>query len=267
MRRSECEEITAKVKDGTYFEDARAWYFQKYVAVISERSYSFVIAGVSIFFLCISLLNISEVNKKHEKTPFIVYSDDTADYYSNLINLSKDNKGRETKTSPQLAVARYLISDYVNTREAYTPSLMDKDEYKGVRRKIKSSSSKNVLNEYNNYMNKINPYSPFVRFGDSKVRNIEILAIKMLTDDLVSGKAKVLFSAAVRDGNGGTKDIEKTYWVAVVNYRLPDIELISKTGAPLRFVVRYYKAKMLYTQKEADELGGKMYNIFFDNEK
>lgn len=245
MRRIDClssegtldtQKIAKKIKDGSYFEDAREWYFHKYVFPITEHAFTFLATLFTLLMAALIIFNIRTIISVPERIPFIVYTPDSLNKFSLIQPLSSKN------ILPQQAVAHYLITDYVRTREEFIPSKMSIKYYPTLVKKIKSSSSKAVLNEFKNYMSNINPYSPFVRYHDGTVRTIVIQKLDFLTSDLTVGKAVVQFEAieTTRD-----QKESRSNWEALIHYRLPDIENIAQTQAPLRFLVKYYKAKPL----------------------
>jgi type IV secretory pathway component VirB8 len=228
--------ITKKMKDGSYFEDAKDWYFQKYVFPITERAMVFFAAGFVLIMACIIAINIRLLISVPERIPFVVYTPNSLDNFSLIQSLATKN------TTPQEAVAHYLLTDYLRSREEFIPSQMDNKNFPYLVKKIKSSSSKAVLNEFKGYMSNMNPYSPFVRYHDGVTRTIVIKKLDFLTSDLTTGKAVIQFEAI--ETSKDKKD-NRSMWEAVIHYRLPDIENIARTQAPLRFLVRYYKAKLL----------------------
>ncbi len=228
--------INRAVKDGTYFEESLEWYIYKYVSPITERCYSFLFAVISLLCFVISIIGINSIGDISSQIPFVTYVPDSLSKISNIKHIGSK------KESPQQAVTRYLIYDYITTREEFFPDKMDDKNYQRILKKIKSSSSKAVLNEFKNYMNATNPYSPFVRYKDGKSRSIHITGISFAKDDPTSGKATVMFNAI--ESSIGQAD-KSSSWEVSLNYKVPDMEMIAKTQAPLRFLVKYYKAKQL----------------------
>lgn len=232
----DAQHIAKKIKDQSYFEDAKLWYFEKYVLPISERSFTFIFATFCVVMFVLVTFNIKSVISVPQHIPFILYVENSLTQFSHLQSLSSK------KTTPQEAVAHFLITDYVRSREEFLPSHMDSKHYPHLVKKIKSSSSKTVLNEFKSYMSNMNPYSPFVRYHDNISREITITKFQLLTNDLTTGKATVQFDAIEK--NPGQADNRST-WEVLIHYRLPDIENIARTQAPLRFLVKYYKAKLI----------------------
>jgi type IV secretion system protein VirB8 len=231
------KDIAEKIKDGSYYSDAREWYARHYLFPIGERTLMIIIAAIVTFIFVLSAANIRSLMTENEIIPFPMHVEDSTDYFPYIKPLAERSEGT------QEAVARYLVTDYLRTREEYFPADMDGNKLKYKLKKMKSCSSKQVLDEYKNYMNELNPYSPVARYGRVTTRSIEIKSFKFIGSDTTSGKALVNFEATTQVEN--EKTVNKSLWEATVHFRLPDIETIARTGAPLRFVVKYYNARLV----------------------
>jgi type IV secretion system protein VirB8 len=231
------KEIAEKIRDGSYYSDAREWYMRHYLYPIGERTFMIIIAAVMCITFALSASNIKSLMTENEVIPFPINVENSTDYFSFIKPLAQGSEGT------QEAVAKYLVTDYLKTREEYFPSDLQGNKLKYKLKKMKSCSSKSVLDEYKNYINELNPYSPIARYGTNTSRSIEIKSFKFIGSDTTSGKAKITFEATTQTDNDTTTN--KSLWEATVHFRLPDIETIARTGAPLRFVVNYYKAKLI----------------------
>jgi len=234
------KEIIQKIKDRSYFDDAYSWYESRYLYPITERSYALLMAAGMVFLLVISINNIRSLLGEDRDIPIIIKTNNAYQYIPVIQSLG------EYYDTPQDAVSTYLIKDYVKTREEYLykEMLRKKDgKLKYNLRKIKSSSSKTVLNEYKGYMSDTNPYSPVVRYKNHTDRTIEFKSFAFSDNTSETGKAYITFEAFVT--KKGEKTKSEGMFEVTVHFRLPDIETIAKTGAPLRFLVKYYKAKPL----------------------
>ncbi len=228
---SDKQQIAKKIKDGSYFKDASNWYAIKYLYPIAERSMMFVFAIAALLALFPIATLFNSMSGDSNKIPFPINVEDSIDHFSIVKPLAEDSE------SPQEAIARYLISDYVKTREEYIYKNITSDNLRKSLKKIKASSSKQVLDEYTSYVNENNPDSPLVKYKNNTNRFIEIKSITFLDNDQTSGKARIVFEANEETG----VEAKKSLWETIINFRLPDVIAISKTGAPLRLLVGYYK--------------------------
>jgi type IV secretory pathway component VirB8 len=226
--------IAQKLEGGTYFKDAREWYAEKYLYPIKERSFYLVTCLLACYTFAVIAFTAKNLNSVDLETPFTVYTDNATDYFSLISPLIKDGE------APQEAIAKHLVIDYLKTREEYFHVNMKGNNLKRILKKIKISSSKEVYGGYQSYMNKTNPYSPFIRYRDHTNRSIRIKDFKFTSGDLTNGKVEILFEATEEY----TYKSQKNLWRAFINFRLPNVEVISQSGVPLRFVVTHYKVKL-----------------------
>jgi type IV secretory pathway component VirB8 len=238
------QEIAKKVRSGAYFKEANDWYAGKYLYPITERAMMALFAAAAIFALIPIVLLVKASAGIESKVPFPMIVADTYAHFATIKPLAKSDE------TAQEAVAKYIIIDYIKSREEYISSAAnDSEKRKKLLKKIKSSSAKSVLNEYNNQVNENNPYSPINRYKDHTSRLIEIQSFTFLDNDQTSGKAKVIFTATETHISGNKK---VSRWEALINFRLPDVATIAKTGAPLRFITGYYRTKQLESAKKND---------------
>lgn len=229
-------EINKKVKNGSYYQDAYKWYENRYISPYGERVWVFIATTISLLSFIFLFITITNIWNNTEEVPIIIETENSTDYLSIIKPLAdKENNTQEAVTS-------YLLSYYVKLRENYDPTKINSSELKLDARKVRSVSAKNVLNEYLSYMNKNNPYSPLRRFGRTTSRNVEITKINFINNSPESGKANVEFKAITRTGNNKPKT---ELWQSEIQYRIPDVKLVAHSGAPLRFVVRYYRANKI----------------------
>ncbi len=234
-------EIAEKIRNGSYFNDASDWYAGKYLYPVTERSMMFIFAIATLIALIpiVSLLNTTI--QTNNKIPFPIYVNDSTEHFAVIKPIAQQDE------SPQMAIAKYLIADYVKSREEYIRKNINGDKLKKLFKKIKFSSTKQVTNEYFSYMSENNPYSPITRYKDHTDRLIEIKSLSFLDNDQTSGKAKVIFEATESTNAELSAKAKKqiSLWEVIITFRLPDIATIARTGAPLRFVVGYYRATPL----------------------
>ena len=233
------EYIAKKIEDGSYYHEARQWYMRKYIYPISERSFLIILTIILFSTFTASVINTSSLSSSDKELPLPIEVENTTDYYSVIKPLASSNEGAQD------AIAKYFIIDYIRTREEYFPEKMQGKDLQYQLKKIKSSSAKKVLNEYQAYMNNANPYSPIARYRNHTTRNIEITSFKFANNDPSSGKATAGFMATTGKKDDPSVKENKTLWEATIHFRLSDVETIAYNEAPLRFLVKYYRAKIV----------------------
>ncbi len=150
------EFIKTSVADKSYFKDAFDWYCFRYISPICDRTlliFGAMIAAVVLFFL---IVMIEGTFPLVERTPIIVEAKDQSKFFPNLIELKpkKESVGYDSQIrTVDEAVAKYLVSFYVKTREGFDFS---KAEVEDVNKKFNyiKNSKNNELNE--NFIKMIN---------------------------------------------------------------------------------------------------------------
>lgn len=250
-------DLRKRIEDGSYFTDAYEWYERKYLSPLFERTWLIITTVIVAITFSWSILNIANLLKNNnQEYPVVIKSDNTTDYFSVIKNLTETNDDKFAASkgdtclksintrgeTPQELVTQYLLCYYVELRENYDPRKISAGHLRQELKHIRSVSSKDVLKEYQAYIDENNPYSPLNRFGKSINREVEVQEVSFLNDDPFSGKAEVTFKAKTQKGNEAPKE---SLWLATIHYRLPDVNIVAQTGAPLRFVVRYYRIRPL----------------------
>lgn len=232
------KKIAKKVEDGSYYSLALSWYNKKYLVSVVQRSWLFIIFIITFFTFLYLLVNLITVSSQQEKPAIVTYVENQTDYFSHIKSLTMNDE------SAQEAIAQYLLTYYIKSREEYNPGDMQDESYRNTLRIMKSFSTKEVLNEYTRYMSKRNRYSPYIRYRDHTQRSVRILSIKFVNKTVDSGKANILFEATETNLKDGS--IEKNTWHTEIHFRMPNIENISYSGERLRFLIKYYRSTLQY---------------------
>lgn len=231
---NETDQIIAKyIEDGVYYQDARTWYNQKYLSMISQRArirvIIFIIAAAFLGMLYTYSLNV--VSKKY---PFPIYAYDETEYFPHIKPLSYD---KEPITN---SVSRYLLKKYVEFRENYNYS-----DYTGEGRdiqikRIQSLSSRKVLKQYLDYIDpEANPQSPLVLYKLHSTRQVTVTDVKFINHD----EAEVYYNVDLKNNGDFTLTTENstTQWKALISFKLSDIAKVVNKKQKLAFVVINYQ--------------------------
>jgi type IV secretory pathway component VirB8 len=229
-------DINEKIEDGSYFKDAYEWYERKYLSPLFERIWMTVAMVICVAALLLQLSNITDIWNNVSEPAIVVTSENSTDYFSRIQDIALED------TPAQESVTIYLLSYYLQMRENYDPRKSGAGYLRQSLRRVRSSSSKNVLREYQSFMSANNPYSPLNRYGKLIKRDTIVTEVSFLNNNPFSGKAEIRFTASEKKGNNPPV---VSQWLAKIHYRLPDVNIVSQTGAPLRFVVRHYRVKPL----------------------
>lgn len=138
----------------------------------------------------------------------------------------------ETMISPDTALTRSFLAQYVIARESFDPAAVQRDY-----RRTALWSSGDARRRYMETMNGSNPASPFARLPPGTTIETEITSVSSLG----RGSALVRF-ATVRSDRGGTP-LAPQYWAAVVNYGYSEARMseADRLLNPLGFQVTRYR--------------------------
>ncbi len=222
MRNIEKSKLLESVENKGYFDQAREWYYYRYLFCIVERSWLLLIVlflSVCVFSL---LLNIYLLFPIKQDTNFVKYVSHTGDEFSLKKKLSTNHKENE-----HVAIARYLVRKYVELYESYQTVQQPFQEsfikYHSIRQ-IRRKFSERMVNEVSTY--------------PRKVLNIEVskLAIERSTLNLeLNGSATITFTT-----EQNKRTIEQTVEIGFI---LSNIQEAINGATPFKFMVKSYEFK------------------------
>jgi type IV secretion system protein VirB8 len=226
--------IAATIRSKEYFKDAMRWYEYKYIYPITQRSLLLILAGITSFGLIIILYNIISLLPVKRELPFPIMTENTIDYYSRIKKLSKSH------ITSQTDLANYLLTKYVNEREAYS--------YKSISKQmkfIKHNSSKQVYRKFYNSLNITNPSSPVLLFQNRINREIKILSISYVESELDEGISNAIIKFKGKLSTTYNSDSQESIWLAKITFELSDIEKVVKENNSFYFVVTDYDVQQI----------------------
>jgi type IV secretory pathway component VirB8 len=250
--------IKASVADGSYFKDALNWYFFRYVTPICDRTlliFGAIVACVVLFFL---VQMVRSAFPLVQEAPIFIRARDQSLYFPNLVDL-KPKKGKAGYDSEIFtvdeAVAKYLLSSYVQEREGYDFS---KAEVEDVNRKFNHVRNLSSANEYKAFqlvMSKDNPGSPINQFGQDVSKSVKIDSVKLVKKEAIDfadmakdylsyklpSEAEVRFTAITKttDEESEKMEEEKERYIAKINFTFDGIK--KGEAGTLGFTVNSYK--------------------------
>ncbi len=195
------EDLQRVVKDGSYFEQARAWYRTEFVLPISQRNWMMLIAAASVFCgLCgvFSFLGLLPINER----PTIPASQERIEDY-----VIYGTRMRESGQTVDEGVLRFFVTEYIERREAYSEK-----RYEDFYNFVKAHSDEAVFAEYDGIFGTTNPRSLRNVLGAKGRRSITIENQRVS----VSGSkivANATFSASFSAEN---LDIPRSQWKVIM---------------------------------------------------
>lgn len=197
------QEIAEKIRDASYFTEARKWYDVVYLNPIAERVFFIVLtilAGIIFLFSLAALNGLMPLNPSQE----VVYK------IPDIVNLNAQIKPLKTTSTedPNQALLRYFLTEYIRSREEYS-----EQEFRRNYRHVQQQSTPGVLNAYTRQVSPSNPRSPLVLYEKHSTRSVEFRGLKFSPEN--PNQAQLLFTATVNGPAGGGK---KTNWTALVGF-------------------------------------------------
>lgn len=224
-------EIQAMVKDGSYFKDAVAWYSSKYIFPFTQRASMFVLAGILIIGVLVSI-EAAKTSFVSLKIPFPMYAKDQVNFFSKIKPLTYRND------SIEISVARYFIGKYVELREGY--NFLDfSNENKGlIFSKIRALSSHRVFRSYEDYIDPDeNADSPIIRYKNQTIRLIKINDINIASPHGYPEAATVHFTVIERS----KAESHVMEYEAKMSFLMSDMTKAFRKLEPLYFIVNKYR--------------------------
>lgn len=214
--------IRQSVADGSYFNNTKQWFDEVYHRPIGERSFYIMImflSAVTIFFSTITYFSMQPLKRT---IPYTIYSKDIAEELPNIKPLRK-----VPAEDLNLAIARFLITNYVTERENYRYDVV-KLEWQFNR--VRSTSGEAEFKRYQQTINPENPSSPFTKYGRNGTREVAIYKLSM---DLAANpqKATVYYTTTVRHN----KKIQTNNWVANITFRFPKLTVDQDTNEVMQW--------------------------------
>lgn len=220
------------IKSGEYFLDAKKWYFFKYIAPFSQRSYSLILAIAVCICVCGLSLNIYSLFPSVIQVKYSISANASMNKTAQII------RAGQVENDPLASIVDVLIRNYVMQRESY-----DYDKLKKQFVFLKNNSTRIAFRRFYNYMNIDNPSSPVLKYQKNAKRNIKILESKYPA----KSKAIVQFSAIANSINN--ENLEDSVWEVTIDYEVDDINTSMPSGSRFNFTVVEYQLKQIKDNK------------------
>jgi type IV secretory pathway component VirB8 len=224
-------EIAEKVRTGEYFREARGMYDTMINDPMSERYLYILITTIAMAILVVSIYAAQQLYPLERSVPFIFNTNNIVDDLPRMKSLVAF-KGED----PSEALLRFLVKNYVTTRESYDIETFDRNTSG-----IKQQSSPQVFGEFQNFINPANPESPIVQYQRHSRRVITILATKRLEDQDYG--MEVYYDVTIENRT----EVKKSRWQADIAFSYSGVELDDEGEKvkPINFVVTKYLSKRL----------------------
>lgn len=245
------EFIKESVANGSYFQDALDWYAFQYIKPVCERTMLFFVAIITGLTCYVLFLMTREALPLVQKVPVVIYAKDSSTYLP-VIKKLKDAPDLRTVDE---AVVKYLLIQYLRTREEYDFRDANIEDLNLKFNVIKNNSSADEYINFQNFMSEANAASPMNNFGKNVTRKIAIDSVtfpKAVSTGLMDrAKNFILFDLpseveikydAILSNNG---TVTKQQFVTKISFKFSGVEQKSKKDdvpqKKLDFTVISYK--------------------------
>jgi type IV secretion system protein VirB8 len=181
------------------------------------------IAGAIAMLLAVALVVMLPLKTV---VPYTLLVDRQTGYVEELAPLD------EAIVSPDTALTRSFLAQYVIARESYDAANLQRDY-----RKVALWSGGDARQRYIATMNGSNTSSPIAQLGNGTIVRTEVKSVSSLSND----SALVRF-VTVRTDRGGREQAPE-HWAAIINYRFSGAEMSAddRLVNPLGFQVTRYR--------------------------
>jgi|GEM_PF-1795650 len=237
------EDIVWKGSLQDYFAEAKVWYGRHFLLPYREFIHSLLLMLATLVAATI-LGQISQMESRIERTPFPMYNDDEVSYTFFIRPISDPN------LSINESVAKYLLEQYVITRESYYPKLLEQNTWVEMLSKVSGMSSYRVLSDFMDYLNtQLNLDSPLLKYRLNGVRKIEIESITFSEANGVPSRALVHFTStecrnnaimSAAESRENAENCTRSMWEVSVTFGMSNVLQVLDTRTNFSFKVVSY---------------------------
>lgn len=235
-------ELSESIRDGSYFEEARRWYSEVYLSLISERVFYVILTSIGVLTSLVALVALISLLPIVPAKPFIIRSDDVPHELPLLTKLA-ESRGME----PNVVIRRFLAKKYVEYRENYAH-----DGLAASARVIYHWSAREAFDLYRRFIDTGNPRSPIVLYESNARREVEVESVNVLPSvdgtanaytAVVNFVAYVWYPGKEEELSRWTAELDFVYKDAVVDQKKTDEKTGRMIVTPMGFAVNRYAVR------------------------
>lgn len=189
--------IQENIQNNKYFEDAKDWYFFRYVSPICDRTYLFIAIAIlfSLMFV-IYKINLAIFPLRIVQPIYIQAKNDIGPYDVNLVKL-KPKKGeanydRNVENFDD-SIIKFLLVKYIKDREEFDFRKGDVTDLNLKYSLIKNNSSFLEYKNFQKIMSKENRSGPIQYFGKNYFKTVVINNIRFYRKEPANIAQKLLY--------------------------------------------------------------------------
>lgn len=218
---SEQKQIAKMIRDGSYFDQSRAWYQAIYIGPIPERTFFLIIGLLAGFIALTAVLALLEFLPLTYRPRILISNDRLEDTIPSLERL----RSRTGEVNP--SIMNFFVRSYVERQEGYDAQSCETN-YNFIR----AHSNEATFTAYAIVYGSTNPQSPAAILGETgkRIVTIEDVKIDAKADPHV---AVVRFTTELQ----GIEPANKTEWTATLQFYYSDLTVTEatdpETGEPV----------------------------------
>lgn len=208
-------QIAEMVRNGSYFEQSRAWYQAIYIGPVAERTFFLLVALLAGLVALVSVFAVMGFLPVVERPPLLMSTQRVEDTWLRIEPL------KEKGYTLNEAMLRFYVRNYVEKRESY-----DKNRYAANYNFVIAQSDQPTAHAFMGDYSPQNPKSPAALLGTKGTQNITIHSLKIDTS-AEPQEAVVRFSTQL-DGFGQRPP---TNWMAKLQFYYTDMVVATAIDA------------------------------------
>lgn len=227
MQHSEIYPVdTARVKQqlqsGEYYTQARNWYDELYHRPLRERSFFVVVTVLCALTIFMSLVVYSSMFPLNPAVPYVIKVEKLTDDIPFIMPLRW-----ETGEDINLSVVRFLLANYVETREHYQYDVTDLERRFA---RLRATTGEAEFKKYQEEVNPENPASPYTKYGRDTKRMVQVQRVDVMLE-AQPPQAKIYFSSLLNKG----LEKQSNQWLATIAFRFPPLKVDQETNKVLQW--------------------------------
>lgn len=205
--------VAHEVRSGRYFEDAKSWYFQKFIAVVWQRNWLLLLAIAGGFAAIVSVFALFSILPVVERKNIPISSPNIDEMVAESVKLE-----RADGVSMDEGFLRFFVKEYVTRRESY-----DFFRAESNAAFVKAQSDPLAFQAYDALWGANNPQSLYNRLGKDSERVIKVRSVQ-LNLNVEPHVAVVQFTAEIR----GKVNVAPAQWTASMGFYYDSLEIAEK---------------------------------------
>jgi type IV secretion system protein VirB8 len=212
--------------DGDEIDVADSWGTSVTESLERSRRTAWIVAAVTSAIALLLAIALVVLLPLKTVVPYTLLVDRQTGYVEELAPMG------EAVVTPDTALTRSFLAQYVIARESYDPANLQRDY-----RKVALWSAGDARRRYIAAMNRSNPASPVAQLADGSTLSTEIKSVSSLSND------SALVRFVTRRTGRGSQVQPPEHWASVINYHFSSAQMSADDRLlnPLGFQVTRYR--------------------------